>query len=103
MKYTSYKLIYLEIIDITFNQTLCQSLHIPQYSLNYILYLYHIYPIFISHLSHIYPIFIPYFIPYLSHIYPIFIPYFVSRIETAALATEEALVARRRCEAPRRE
>ena len=81
MKYTSYKLIYLEIIDITFNQTLCQSLHIPQYSLNYILYLSHIYPIFIPYLSHIYPT----FIPYLSHIS-------CPRIETAALATEEARV-----------
>ena len=34
MKYTSYKLIYLERIDTTFNQILCQSFYIPQYSLN---------------------------------------------------------------------
>ena len=60
MKYISY---FLEIIDTTFNQILCQSFHIPHLS--------HIYPIFIPHLSHIYPI----FIPYLSHIYPIFIPH----------------------------
>ena len=93
MKYTSYKLIYLEIIDITFNQTLCQSLHIPQYSLNYILYLSYIYPTFILYLSHI----------------------SCPRIETAALATEEERENRiktaaltteagaKRREAPRRE
>ena len=85
MKYTSYKLIYLERIDITFNQTLCQSLHIPQYSFNYI-----------SYLAQIYFIIFRIYILYLAHIDS-------PRIKTAALTTEEERYAFRGCFAPRRE
>ena len=90
MEYTSY---FLERIDTTFNQILCQSFYIPHLS--------HIYPTFIplftpTFNAHIYPTFIPHFtptfIPHLSHIYPTFIPHlshiYSPRIETAALATE---------------
>ena len=53
MEYTSY---FLERIDTTFNQILCQSFYIPHFDP----YISH----FILHLSHIiyciYPIFIPY-------------------------------------------